>query len=107
MTKHRTPVPRAQKGETLAEVLVALLIVALAALLLASMAAVSNSINIAARQKDDALYAALTAVEAMPATTTPQTGQVAIYDAAGSMVGSPYGVSVYSSGSLTFYKPNP
>lgn len=65
MTKHRFCTPRAQRGETLVEVLVALLIVTLATLLLASIVSVSFSINLTARQKDEKFYNALSKVEAM------------------------------------------
>lgn len=65
MTKHRFCTPRAQRGETLVEVLVALLIVTLATLLLASIVSVSFSINLTARQKDEKFYKALSKVEAM------------------------------------------
>ncbi len=65
MTKHRFYTPRAQRGETLVEVLVALLIVTLATLLLASIVSVSFSINLTARQKDEKFYNALSKVEAM------------------------------------------
>lgn len=63
MGKHRPPVPRARRGETFVEVLIALLITALATLLLAAMVGVSGSIDIAARKKDEEFYAALTRVE--------------------------------------------
>ena len=65
MTKHRFCTPRAQRGETMVEVLVALLIVTLATLLLASIVSVSFSINLTARQKDEKFYKALSKVEAM------------------------------------------
>lgn len=65
MTKHRFCTPRAQRGETLVEVLVALLIVTLATLLLASIVSVSFSVNLTARQKDEKFYKALSKVEAM------------------------------------------
>lgn len=56
---------KSHRGETLAEVLVALLIVTLATLMLAAMATASNSISITARQKDEEFYQALRDVEAM------------------------------------------
>lgn len=107
MKKHRTPAARAQKGETLAEVLVALLIVALAALLMASMVTVSAHMNTAAREKDKAFYAALQTVEdkAVNAPTPDATGNyMAIYDKDGNRVGSSYNVNVYTEGGITLYK---
>lgn len=65
MTNHRPGTARARKGETLVEVLVALLIATLATLLLASMVTASARVNIAAKQKDDEFFEVLTRVEAM------------------------------------------
>ena len=56
---------RWRSGETFIEVLIALLIVTLATLLLASMSTVSGSINLKARQNDERFYEALSKVEAM------------------------------------------
>lgn len=108
MTKHRTPAARAQKGETLAEVLVALLIVALAALLLASMVSVAAHMNITAREKDEAFYQALTQIERLD-STAQQTGTVfqAVIEpetgGAGGAGGKTVNVTVYSADGLTFY----
>ena len=110
MAKHTLPASRAQKGETLAEVLVALLIVALAALLLASMTATSGTIDIAARQKDTAFYAALTRVEAMD-STAKESGHQAVIEQIEPVTGEPmsgtaknYQVDVYTADGLTLYK---
>ena len=71
----RTPRSRrSQSGETLVEVLIALLVVTLATLLLASMSTVSGSINLTARQNDERFYEALSKVEAMKDPTV--TGKV-------------------------------
>ena len=110
MAKHRAPAPRAQRGETLVEVLIALLIVALSTLLLAAMVMTSGSVNIIARQKDEAFYEALSKVEAMDSgtpdlTSTPETVQIAP-DPGNPTSGSnkEIGVTVYSADGLAFYK---
>ena len=103
MTKHKAPAPRAQRGESLAEVLVAMLIVALATLLLASMVMASAHINIAAREKDKAFYEALRKVESMePATMEGSSYTVNISDASG--VRKQCAVTVYTQDGLTLYK---
>lgn len=117
MTKHKTPAPRAQRGETLAEVLIALLIVALSALLLASMVAVAAHINTTARQMDSEFYAALQAVETMDAGTkqptpaAPATPYNVKIEADAGAPGTPsvrewenVPVDVYTQGDLTLYK---
>lgn len=65
MIKRKCAAPRTRRGETLAEVLIALLIVVLATLLLASMITASAGINFTARQKDEKFYKALSEIEAM------------------------------------------
>ena len=68
---------RSRLGETFVEVLVALLIVALAALLLASMVAASGSIDANTRGQDEEFYKAVTALESGGGTTTT-TGSVKV-----------------------------
>ena len=109
MAKHRAPAPRAQRGETLVEVLIALLIVALSTLLLAAMVMTSGSVNIIARQKDEAFYEALRNVEAMNPTGLTSTSQTVQIDPNPNGTGSPktVTVNVYSSDGLAFYKKQP
>ncbi len=101
MAKQRTPIPRAQRGETLAEVLVALLIVALSTMLLVTMVMTSARINIAAREKDKAFYEAVSKVEAMDADTGGFTMLIEPEDGT-----APDSIPVtgYTSGGLTIYK---
>lgn len=73
MKKLRTTPERARKGETLVEVLVALLVATLATLLLAAMVTASAKVNIAARQKDEAFFKALTQVEALDDSLTEES----------------------------------
>ena len=60
-------------GESFSEVLVAILIVAMAALLMASMVSASGSIDRAARMEDADFYEAISNVEEGTATTSPGT----------------------------------
>ena len=103
MEKHKAPAPRAQRGETLAEVLVALLIVALATLLLAAIVSAASQVNIIAREQDDAFYTALSDVESM--ALTPVNVNMGIYpDGPASTPVATYPVEVYTSEDLTLYK---
>ncbi len=60
-------------GESFSEVLVAILIVAMAALLLASMVSASGSIDRATREEDEAFYEAISEVEEGNAAPVPGT----------------------------------
>ena len=104
MAKHKKTAPRAQRGETLAEVLVALLIVALATMLLASMVTVSAGINMTARRKDDAFYKALSTVETMGTATAEATMEIARTDTGVTATPETVPVEVYSSDNLARYK---
>lgn len=113
MTKPRTRIPRAQRGETLAEVLVALLIIALSSMLLATMVTVSAQINITARQKDDTFYAALSEVEALNEETAEKdptggmglkTFTVLIEPKDSPTSADKVEVNVYTQENLTLYK---
>lgn len=53
---------RSRRGESYAELLISILIIALAALLLASMAFASANLNRTAKKMDEELYAAVTDV---------------------------------------------
>ena len=92
-------------GESFSEVLVAILIVAMAALLMASMVSASGSIDRAARMEDADFYEAISNVEEGTATTSP--GTVTITEGAGlQTVTVP--VTVYSSeDGLTAYEVTP
>ncbi len=105
MTKHKAPASRAQRGETLAEVLVAMLIVALATLLLASMVMASAHINIAAREKDKAFYEALRKVESLETDTTDgNLYMVKIHNEGSALPDKDCTVTVYTQDNLTLYK---
>ena len=107
MTRCKTNMPRAQKGETLAEVLVAMLIVAVSALLLAAMTAAAAGINLAAHKQDAEFYAAMTKVEAMDTdahVTAPSGTAVVIMDAAGNTLLTDDKVEFFHDGDLTLYR---
>lgn len=63
-------------GETLTETLCALLVVALASVALATMLSAANRLNASAVERDDALYAGLTAAEGR--TSEPAAGTVTV-----------------------------
>ena len=107
MTKRKSGAPRARRGETLVEVLVALLIVVLATLLLSSMVTASAGINFTARQKDERFYAALSKVEAMDSVvevTGAPAQEVIITNNADPADETKIEVDVYTSDNLAMYK---
>ena len=115
MRKGSAGVKRRRRGETLAEVLVALLIVSLSTLLLAAMVTASAGVNLTARQKDEKFYDALSKVEAMdetvgvkdPADLTGATLQkfdVVIDDGDPTSTDTTIQVNVYTSENLAIYK---
>lgn len=63
-------------GETLVETLVSVLVIAMAALLLASMISASGSIDISARNEDDEFYKSLSAAELQ--ADTSESGSIEI-----------------------------
>ena len=66
---------RSQKGETLTETLVGVLLVALASVVLAAMIGAACRMNIRAKVRDEALYAEITAAENR---TGGETGSVTV-----------------------------
>ena len=67
-----------RRGETLAETLVAVLIVSFASVLLASMLTSSSRLNKTAKENDEELYAAVTAAETQSGTGTDGTVTVSV-----------------------------
>ena len=65
---------RSRSGESLAEVLVAMLIISLSTMLLAVMIITAGSIDMAARRRDDTFYGDLTRAETRPAEDA-ETGE--------------------------------
>ena len=104
MTERRRA-PRARRGETFIEVLIALLIVVLSTLLLVVMVGASGSIDIAARQQDEKFYEALSEVESMQADRQEKTGSyfVTITPSDGSTATEAQ-VDIYTKDSFTAYR---
>ena len=65
---------RSRSGETLAEVLVALLIIALSSMLLVVMYNTAASIDLRTRARDKVFYADLTRAETRPGSDAPDAG---------------------------------
>ena len=104
MTRCKPNTPRAQRGETLAEVLVAMLIVAVSTLLLAAMTAAASNVNIGAYKQDEEFYASMTKVEAMGANAGKVEGEAVIKDEDGTTLVSDIDVEVFHDGDLTLYR---
>lgn len=92
---------KSRLGETFTEILVALLIVALASMLLVSMYSASGSIDMATREQDKEFYEAISQVEKMEGTGDPGTITVS-----GGGTNIEINVNVYSDtdGTLKAYK---
>ena len=70
--------PRSQRGETLVETLVAILIVGLASAALASMISTASHLNKTAKEKDQALFEAINLIYTSESSTTNATLSVTI-----------------------------
>ena len=94
---------RARSGESLAEVLVALLIIALSSMLLAAMVQTAGGINISVRERDAAFYEELSDAEAHTGETAQ--GKVKISGQGLGPGGSiSVTVSTYGGDGLTSYQ---
>lgn len=93
---------RSRKGETLTETLVAILLVGLASVVLASMISAASRMGAQALEWDTALYEAVTAVETQPdeaKTEAAKKVQVTI----GSEPAEDFTVAYYSDADGTLY----
>ncbi len=100
---------RSRAGESFAEVLVALLIVAMAALLLAGMYSASSALDKNAMESDKKLYEAVSKLETTDpaATETPSTITITEETTPGGGTGTtvpPIEVNVYTEDGLTAYQ---
>lgn len=95
---------RSRAGETLAEILVALLIIALASILMVGMYSASTSIDKSARDQDKKLYESLSAVEGGTATATKQTVTLTDTTAGVTHENVDIEVNVYEDGAFTAYR---
>ena len=103
MTKKRPAAGRAQRGETLIEVLISLLVVVLATLMLASMATGSAGVDLTTHQKDEQFNAALEAVEKRDGTPVPAKIQITPADTTGTETPVEVDVQIYTEDYLTSY----
>ena len=89
-----------RRGETLTETLVAILVVALSSVILATMIGAASRMNKTAMEKDEQLYGAVTAAEAKPdsAKTADTTTNVNVTVDGKSVI---FGNS--GAGSITYY----
>ena len=85
---------RSRCGEMLVETLVAVLTIALASVVLASMIASASNLNRTAKAKDGELYSAISAIETKSGAETG-TGKVMVNIGSGSVTRS---VTLYHSG---------
>lgn len=106
---------RARRGETLAEILVAILIIALASGLFASMYMAAMNINLAARKDDQNFYKAVTELEQMNGaaaegdhkvsfTITPQAGSSGEEEVGSGSSSGTIDVEVYTQDGMSVYK---
>lgn len=93
---------RSRSGESLAEVLVAMLIILLAALLLMSMVSASGNIDMQVKEQDSSFYDALSRLE-KKAGTESKTGKVTVTDDAGTQIAE-IDVKVYTQDGMRAYE---
>ena len=92
---------RSRSGESLAEVLVAMLIILLAALLLMSMVSASGNIDMQVKEQDSSFYDALSQLEQKAGTES--AGKVTVTpDSAGTEI--TIDVTVYTQDGMRAYK---
>ena len=95
---------RSRSGESLAEVLVAMLIILLAALLLMSMVSASGNIDMQVKEQDSSFYDALSQLE-QKAGTESATGEVTVTaDGAGTPFEIKIDVKVYTQDGMRAYE---
>ena len=98
---------KSRAGESFSEVLVALLIVALASMLLAAMYSASGSVDAKVKQEDSEFYKEISAVEAAtdPAKKVAGDNKISIKDSGGSFTAE-IDVDVYKTddGTLKSYE---
>lgn len=95
---------RARAGESFAEVLVALLIVALAALLLSGMYSASTTLDKAAFENDKKFYDAVTDLETDGASAATETRDVSITEEGETTPEVTIPVTTYTEDGLSAYK---
>lgn len=94
---------RARKGETLTETLVAVLLVGLASVVLASMVGAASRMSIRALERDGKLYAAVTAAETQPDSAKVEETDSNVRVAIGNGPTEDFPVTYFSDGDGTLY----
>lgn len=92
---------RSKRGETFAEILIAILIVAFGCMIIAVLYDSSLDLNIKASEQDGAFYSALSETEQLLDGESSGTGHVIIEDEEGSLSVE---VGTYGDGSAAAYK---
>lgn len=95
---------RARAGETLGEVLIAMLIVALSALMLAGMVSSAGQINLSVRETDESFYKSVSALEKRDGTPKDGTLNVKIETSGAGVTTEEVEVSVFEEGGMISYK---
>lgn len=90
-----------RRGETLVEILVAILIIALSAGLFATMYTASMRINLTAREQDEAFYAAVEDLEEMSGSGSSGTVN---YEPEGGGSATSESVELFTRDGMTAYK---
>ena len=97
---------RSRKGETLTETLVAILLVGLASVVLASMISAASRMGAQALEWDTALYEAVTAVETQPDEAKTEAANPNVQVTIGREPAENFAVTYFSDedGTLYFYR---
>lgn len=93
---------RSRSGESLAEVLVAMLIILLAALLLMSMVSASGNIDMQVKEQDSSFYDALSQLEKKDGAES-EAGEVTVTDETGTQIIT-IDVTVYTQDGMRAYE---
>ncbi|MCF2615672.1 type II secretion system protein [Oscillibacter valericigenes] len=94
---------RSRKGETLTETLVAILLVGLASVVLASMISAASRMGAQALEWDTALYEAVTAVETQPDEAKTEAAYPKVQVTIGSEPAENFAVTYFSDEDGTLY----
>lgn len=98
---------KSKKGESLAEILIAILIIAFGCMLIAAMYSASMSMNLDAQDADKDFYDAITKMESMGSGDKSGDLTVGITDENGATEKGDIKVDRYGSGGLSSYRKQP
>ena len=94
---------RSRKGETLTETLVAILLVGLASVVLASMIGAASRMGVQAKEQDEKLRDAVTAVETQPDEAKTEAANPNVQVTIGSEPAENFAVTYFSDEDGTLY----